>query len=84
MTLSFTTPRRFIPAHSAACEAALERFHLEPEKTLGIGDRGIDVMAAKGAGIFACQYGDKKLDVKADLRVTDYAQLMEWLLRENG
>jgi phosphoglycolate phosphatase-like HAD superfamily hydrolase len=69
---------------SAAFEAALERFQLEPEKTLGIGDRDIDVMAAKGAGIFACQYGDKKLDVKTDLWVSDYAQLMKWLLNENG
>jgi hypothetical protein len=40
-------------------------------------------MAAKGAGMFACQYGDKKMDVKPDLRVSDYAQLMEWLLKEN-
>src|SRR5689334_23275847 len=44
---------------SAAFEAALERFHLEPEKTLGIGDRDIDVMAAKGAGIFACHTATK-------------------------
>ena len=68
---------------SAAFQGALEKYHLEREKTLGIGDRDVDVMAAKGAGIFACQYGDKKMDVKADLQVSDYAQLMEWLLKEN-
>jgi phosphoglycolate phosphatase-like HAD superfamily hydrolase len=69
---------------SAAFQVALEKYHLEREKTLGVGDRDVDVMAAKGAGIFACQYGDKKMDVKADLRVSDYAQLMEWLLKENA
>jgi phosphoglycolate phosphatase-like HAD superfamily hydrolase len=68
---------------SAAFQVALERYHLEWEKTLGIGDRDIDVMAAKAAGMFACQYGDKKMDVMADLRVSNYAQLMEWLLKEN-
>jgi FMN phosphatase YigB (HAD superfamily) len=68
---------------SAAFQVALERYYLEREKTLGIGDRDVDVMAAKGAGMFACQYGDKKMDAKPDLRVSDYAQLMEWLLKEN-
>ena len=68
---------------SAAFQVALERYHLEREKTLGIGDRDVDVMAAKGAGMFACQYGDQKMDVKPDLRISDYAQLIEWLLKEN-
>jgi len=68
---------------SAAFEVALARYNLERGKTLGIGDRDVDVMAAKGAGIFACQYGNLKIDVKADLRVSDHAQLMEWLLKEN-
>lgn len=68
----------------AAFEAALQGYQLEREKTMGIGDRDVDVVAARQAGILACQYGDRELDVNADLRVSDYAQLMKWLLNENG
>lgn len=75
-------PRKPDPAST---EAILAVHRLDRARTLAIGDRKIDVLAAKRAGIRVGFYG-KEADphIPADLFITDYHYLLQQLKAENG
>jgi phosphoglycolate phosphatase-like HAD superfamily hydrolase len=66
-----------------AFEVAIRDFGLERSQTMGVGDRDIDVQAARRAGLFTCRYGTLPGEDMPDLAVTTYEQLMQHLLKEN-
>lgn len=75
-------PRKPDPAST---EAILAVHRLDRSRTLAIGDRKIDVLAAKRAGIRVGFYGkEADPDVPADLFISDYHRLLRQLKAENG
>jgi phosphoglycolate phosphatase-like HAD superfamily hydrolase len=72
-------PRKPDPA---AFLAVLEHQHLDPRETLSIGDREIDVRAGKAADTRTCLFGGNPSRVEADLRISDFAELLAWLDRQ--
>ncbi|MGC9400591.1 MAG: HAD hydrolase-like protein [Anaerolineae bacterium] len=73
-------PRKPDPAST---EAILATHRLDRARTLAVGDRKIDVLAAKRASIRVCFYGEAQDDIPADIFVTDYRRLLEQIKREN-
>jgi HAD superfamily hydrolase (TIGR01549 family) len=69
-------PRKPNPA---AFFAALQSYHLNPAETLGIGDRALDIEAARGAGLKTAFYGLPPQDLQADLVITNYQYLLDRL-----
>jgi phosphoglycolate phosphatase-like HAD superfamily hydrolase len=65
-------PRKPDPA---AFTAAIERYGLDRGATLAIGDRDIDVVAGRAAGVFTCFFGAPPDGLEADLVIADFAQL---------
>ena len=55
----------------------LEKHGIDPREAIMIGDRDLDMIAAKDAGISACLFDELKLGIKgaADFIFTDFAQL---------
>jgi HAD superfamily hydrolase (TIGR01549 family) len=47
-----------------------------------IGDRELDILAGRRAGVRTCLFGETSPDVKADLVVEDYSALLRWLRRQ--
>jgi len=64
-----------------AFEAALAVYHLQPEETLTVGDRQIDILAGQAAGLFSCFYGVETDGVKADLAISSFDELYEYLVK---
>jgi phosphoglycolate phosphatase-like HAD superfamily hydrolase len=60
-------------------EAALRLHGLDRSQTMGVGDRDLDVLAARRVGLFSCRYGSVPGVEKADLSVTSYEQLQHSL-----
>ena len=71
-------PRKPDPA---AFEAALAIYHLEREETLTVGDRDIDILAGQAAGLFSCFYGDVTDGIQADLMISHFDELYEYLVK---
>lgn len=42
----------------------VEKYNLDKSKTLGVGDRDIDLLASNGAGISSCFFNTNKLSIK--------------------
>jgi HAD superfamily hydrolase (TIGR01509 family) len=63
--------------------AALDKYSLNPDETLVVGDRELDIQAGQAAGIRTCQFGPVELKAPADFQVSSYAQLLEYLLKES-
>lgn len=62
----------------------MKKHRLEGTATLGVGDRAIDILSAKNAGIATCLFtGGEEMDniggVVPDYCITEYAQLMDLL-----
>ncbi len=75
-------PRKPDPAST---EAILATYQLDRARTLAVGDRKIDVLAAKRAAIRVCFYGkDQDPEIPADIFVTDYVRLLQQIKAENG
>jgi phosphoglycolate phosphatase-like HAD superfamily hydrolase len=75
-------PRKPDPAST---EAIIATHRLDRSRTLAIGDRKIDVLAARRADIRSCFYGKQEDDdIPADIFVTDYARLLQQIKAENG
>jgi HAD superfamily hydrolase (TIGR01509 family) len=68
----------------AAFEAALAGYDLQRDETLTVGDRQIDILAGQAAGLFSCFYGDEVDSVKADLVVSSFDELYEFLVKPAG
>jgi phosphoglycolate phosphatase-like HAD superfamily hydrolase len=71
-------PRKPDPA---AFEAALATYHLEREETLTIGDRDIDILAGQAAGLFSCYYGNETDGIQADLVISNFGELYQYLVK---
>jgi haloacid dehalogenase superfamily, subfamily IA, variant 1 with third motif having Dx(3-4)D or Dx(3-4)E len=66
--------------HPAAFEAMLKIHNLRQEETMAVGDREIDVLAGRAAGIFTCLFGLKADSAPADLTVSSFADLNRYLV----
>ena len=71
-------PRKPDPA---AFLVALERYKLNRDETLTIGDREIDIQAGQAAGLFSCFYGAGVETVGADLVISSFEELHTYLLK---
>lgn len=71
-------PRKPDPS---AFEAALDMYHLQRDETLTVGDRQIDMQAGQAAGLFSCFYGVEADSVKADLAISSFDELYEYLVK---
>jgi len=68
-------PRKPDPA---AFLAVIEKYGLPREKTLGVGDRDLDILGAQNAGIAACFFGDASVlpeSAVPEYVVEDYREL---------
>jgi len=70
-------PRKPDPA---IFEAAIARVHLKREETLTVGDREIDILAGQAAGITSCFYGVEPVGMKADLVISNFDDLYQYLI----
>lgn len=71
-------PRKPAPA---AFEAALAMYNLKQEETLTVGDRDIDIWAGQAAGLFSCFYGGEADGIEADLAISSFGELYEYLVK---
>jgi phosphoglycolate phosphatase-like HAD superfamily hydrolase len=69
-------PRKPDPA---AFNAIIERCALARDETLAIGDREIDVLAGRAAGVLTCRFGHDSADTVADLAMHDFGELLRRL-----
>lgn len=53
----------------------MERHGLVKEETLAVGDRELDVLAAKNAGITACLISRKTVETAADIQISSFEEL---------
>jgi phosphoglycolate phosphatase-like HAD superfamily hydrolase len=68
----------------AGFEALIQRHALRREEVLAIGDRDIDVLAGKAAGVRTCLFGGAATAVTADYSITDYVQLYCLLRKQSS
>ena len=52
---------------------------LDKARTLAIGDRELDVLAAKNAGIHACRFTRERVESTADYQISSFAELFALL-----
>jgi phosphoglycolate phosphatase-like HAD superfamily hydrolase len=62
----------------------IARYALDRNQCLLIGDRDLDIVAGRRAGIRTCFFGSEPHEAQPDLAITDYATLYDWLLAENA
>jgi HAD superfamily hydrolase (TIGR01549 family) len=65
-------PRKPDPA---SFNAVIERHGLIRAETMSIGDRDIDVLAGRAAGVVTCFFGRTNAGVDADLVITEFGEL---------
>ncbi len=73
-------PRKPDPA---AFLAIMQAHELRPADTLTVGDRAIDVLAGKAAGVFTCLFGSGDEEAGADLVIHDFDELYAFIQAEN-
>ncbi len=66
-----------------AFEYLIQQYKIDRRRCLTIGDREIDIIAGKAAGIRTCFFGDTPHQVRADLEIQNFATLLSWLKTEN-
>jgi HAD superfamily hydrolase (TIGR01509 family) len=76
-------PRKPSPA---SIRAVINKFDLNGGECLAIGDREIDLLAARRAGVRSCFFNRHKnrSEITADLVVSDFYELLAWLKKENN
>ncbi|MDK2952416.1 MAG: hypothetical protein PWQ77_2081 [Kosmotogales bacterium] len=69
---------------SHAFDYVVEKYGFNKDEVLGIGDRELDILAAKGAGIKTCYFDElgKKISAIPDIHIDDYKKLYEILAHE--
>ena len=70
-------PRKPDPA---AFVAALAAYELQPEETLTVGDRDIDILAGQAAGLWGCFCGAEPDGARPDLVIGSFAELHRCLM----
>lgn len=63
---------------------SLRRNQLSPAETVGVGDRELDIQAARAAGLRTAFFRRAPLVVEADFSFSDYAELLAWLKEEQA
>ena len=53
----------------------IEKHGCDPRRMMAVGDRELDVLAAKNAGIEACLFTQRNVDSAADHQIADFAEL---------
>jgi phosphoglycolate phosphatase-like HAD superfamily hydrolase len=66
----------------AAFHAIIQMHNLHREETITIGDRGIDITAGQGAGLYSCFFGSS--GSTADFTFDDFADLKAFIMTQNG
>jgi phosphoglycolate phosphatase-like HAD superfamily hydrolase len=61
----------------------IQRHHLERQSVLAVGDRDIDVLAGRAAGVRTCLFGTRLPEVGADYTIAHFAELYRILAVEN-
>ncbi len=74
-------PRKPDPA---AFLAILRDQRLDPAETLAIGDREIDILAGRAAGLPTCLFRDGPSAVPADIAIRDFKELLAILEPKDG
>ena len=69
-------PRKPDPA---AFLAVLQHQGLDPAETLAIGDRELDILAGRAAGLSTCLYRGASSSVAADITISDFVELAAYL-----
>lgn len=69
-------PRKPDPA---AFNAIIDRHGLRRDATMAIGDRDIDMLASRAAGVVACLFGEAPAGIDADIAITDFEELARLL-----
>ena len=69
-------PRKPDPA---AFNAIIRRHGLRRDATMAVGDRDIDVLAGKAAGVVTCFFGEAPAGLDADVTITDFGELARLL-----
>jgi phosphoglycolate phosphatase-like HAD superfamily hydrolase len=69
-------PRKPDPA---AFNAIINRSELIRAETMAIGDRDIDILAGRAAGVVTCFFGEVTAGVDPDLSITDFGDLARLL-----
>jgi phosphoglycolate phosphatase-like HAD superfamily hydrolase len=69
-------PRKPDPA---AFESSLKLHNLPRQETMTVGDRDIDILAGRAAGIFTCLFGPDADGVNPDLRIDSFEELYRFL-----
>ncbi len=59
----------------APFKAALEKFDLKREETLTVGDREIDILGGKAAGLYTCLFGADIFGCSPDMSIASFAEL---------
>ena len=67
-----------------AFEAILKIHNLPREETLTVGDRSIDILAGRAAGIFTCRFGLEHAGAVADLTINSFDELYGYLTSESN
>ncbi|GAB4528621.1 MAG: hypothetical protein Kow0063_04930 [Anaerolineae bacterium] len=65
----------------AAFQAILSKCDLDPQETAAIGDRDIDVLAGKAAGLWTCLFRGEGSEANPDFAFSDYGDLLQYLKR---
>ena len=60
----------------------IETHGLDKDRTLAVGDREVDVLEAKNAGIHACLFSPEHRETEADHRIRDFTELDDLLAKE--
>jgi HAD superfamily hydrolase (TIGR01509 family) len=68
----------------AAFIAALENFGLPAAETMTVGDRDIDILAGRAAGVFTCLFGPAADGVTPDLTIRNFDELHRYLAAQQG
>ena len=53
----------------------MEKHGCDPARTMAVGDRELDILAAKNAGIEACLYTQEKVESAADWQIAAFTEL---------
>lgn len=64
--------------------ALIAQYALNRDMCLLIGDRDLDIVAGQRAGIRTCFFGADPHEARPDLKIVDYAVLLDWLRAENA
>jgi phosphoglycolate phosphatase-like HAD superfamily hydrolase len=74
-------PRKPDPA---AYEAALRDYNLSCDETLAVGDREIDILAGKAAGLPTCLFAGEGKPTAAELTVDNFSELLNRITSRRG